>query len=104
MTFKLSLCLTRPEHFLKDTYEMQARKKYRELKRSCPAVAVRTASEGHHAGPTHVQRPGDLLLLAASEQEEEEEVETRGGGGGGGGSEGGTSKKAGGQKGQQANL
>ena len=79
MTFKLSLCLTRPEHFLKDTYEMQARKKYRELKRSCPAVAVRTASEGHHAGPTHVQRPGDLLLLAASEQEEEEEeVETRG--------------------------
>ena len=41
-------------------------------------MAVRTASEGHHAGPTHVQRPGDLLLLAASEQEEEEEVETRG--------------------------
>ena len=45
-------------------------------------MAVRTASEGHHAGPTHVQRPGDLLLLAASEQEEEEEEveeeETRG--------------------------
>ena len=41
-------------------------------------MAVRTASEGHHAGPTHVQRPGDLLLLAASEQEEEEEAETRG--------------------------